>query len=120
VQAWCRIDAPADGSVIPYINTAYVSSGGLPEDSMIWLLVYNYDNGLYYPQGQAVTGGASPLYVGLPGDTIGDSFDIVAVLAASDARINLMAWARSTDPGRPLASVRAIAQECDRVKVTRK
>lgn len=83
------------------LDTAHITENitgtaqNIPERCELWILVYPYATKTYYPQygGASVQNGvwSVPIYIGI-NDSIGEKFDIIAVLADNNARAELTSF----------------------------
>ena len=135
VPGHADIDTPKGGSVLPRLNAVSGTYQDLPEDAELWVLVYTWMDGRFYPQSQddppaparkdSETNWSTAAFIGLEGDEgIGDCYDIVVVAADEAANQRLIEmmddWSdRGNWPGLDAEELPDGLEEKDAVTVQR-
>ena len=122
-----KITYPLNQTSCQATETVQGTSGSLPPDMEVWIIIKPQENDLYYPQNKAVQmdvngNWSSVVSIGRQSD-IGKKFEIIAVLADESARNSFDAYiANCRDEGSfdGIGQLPNGAQIYDHIVVTRK
>jgi hypothetical protein len=121
------ITYPTNLSRVEQTETVRGTVVGLPEEQVVWVIVFMQEVGRYYPQNrpadlEASNRWSSLVYIGVPSDT-DKRFDILVVVADTNAQNALNAYLADARDRGDWAGMEALPEGAviyDRITVTRK
>jgi len=121
------ITYPINQARVDHTETVRGTSQELPAGQVIWVVVFAQKVGRYYPQNrpadiEAGDNWSSIVYIGIPDDT-GNRFDIIAVVASTEAQDAFNAYLADAGDQSDWPGLEALPEGAviyDRITVTRK